>query len=185
MPFLHEVEVLEADIDNLGHASNLVYLRWVQDAALAHSTALGSVGRAQARDRVLARGGPARPVAHRDARRVDEGRKQRAADRDLPRKRVALPRGDRLGVRRPGSRTAYADSWGRAQGVPVGARECSDLSLMRLCTTRPASDRSSTPCTIHIALPTRSHPLFTTRPQAPPENPQSAHRNVSRSCASA
>src|SRR5436305_14946901 len=41
MPFLHEVEVLEADIDNLGHASNLVYLRWVQDAALAHSTALG------------------------------------------------------------------------------------------------------------------------------------------------
>src|SRR5207245_10754209 len=41
MPFVHEVEVLEGDIDNLGHASNLVYLRWVQDAALAHSTALG------------------------------------------------------------------------------------------------------------------------------------------------
>jgi len=41
MPFVHEVEVLGADIDNLGHASNLVYLRWVQDAALAHSTALG------------------------------------------------------------------------------------------------------------------------------------------------
>jgi len=33
MPFVHEVEVLGADIDNLGHASNLVYLRWVQDAA--------------------------------------------------------------------------------------------------------------------------------------------------------
>jgi acyl-CoA thioester hydrolase len=41
MPYVHEVEVLESDIDNLGHASNLVYLRWVQDAALAHSTALG------------------------------------------------------------------------------------------------------------------------------------------------
>src|SRR3981189_2322483 len=41
MPFIHEVEVAEADIDNLGHASNLVYLRWVQEAALAHSTALG------------------------------------------------------------------------------------------------------------------------------------------------
>ena len=41
MPFIHEVEVVEADIDNLGHASNLVYLRWVQEAALAHSTALG------------------------------------------------------------------------------------------------------------------------------------------------
>ena len=41
MPFVHQVEVVDADIDNLGHASNLVYLRWVQDAALAHSTALG------------------------------------------------------------------------------------------------------------------------------------------------
>src|SRR5437868_13268052 len=41
MPFVHEVEVVEADIDNLGHASNIVYLRWVQEAALAHSTALG------------------------------------------------------------------------------------------------------------------------------------------------
>jgi acyl-CoA thioester hydrolase len=41
MPFIHEVQVADADIDNLGHASNLVYLRWVQDAALAHSTAVG------------------------------------------------------------------------------------------------------------------------------------------------
>jgi acyl-CoA thioester hydrolase len=41
MPFVHQVRVTVADIDNLGHASNLVYLRWVQEAALAHSTALG------------------------------------------------------------------------------------------------------------------------------------------------
>jgi acyl-CoA thioester hydrolase len=41
MPFAHLVDVVQSDIDNLGHASNLVYLRWVQDAALAHSTALG------------------------------------------------------------------------------------------------------------------------------------------------
>ena len=46
MPFVHEVTVVDADIDNLGHASNLVYLRWVQDAALAHSTALGFSERA-------------------------------------------------------------------------------------------------------------------------------------------
>jgi acyl-CoA thioester hydrolase len=46
MPFVHQVEVVEADIDNLGHASNLVYLRWVQEAALAHSTALGFSERA-------------------------------------------------------------------------------------------------------------------------------------------
>jgi len=41
MPFVHEVEVQAADVDLLGHASNQVYLRWVLDAALAHSTALG------------------------------------------------------------------------------------------------------------------------------------------------
>ncbi|HEX5059457.1 MAG TPA: acyl-CoA thioesterase [Kofleriaceae bacterium] len=31
----------EADIDGLGHVSNLVYLRWVLEAATAHSTARG------------------------------------------------------------------------------------------------------------------------------------------------
>jgi len=30
-----------ADIDDLGHVSNLVYLRWVLEAATAHSTAHG------------------------------------------------------------------------------------------------------------------------------------------------
>jgi acyl-CoA thioester hydrolase len=41
MPFLLSVEVQPEDIDRLGHASNQVYLRWVLEAALAHSTALG------------------------------------------------------------------------------------------------------------------------------------------------
>ncbi len=41
MPYVHEVTVLAADIDRLGHASNQVYLRWVLEAALAHSTSLG------------------------------------------------------------------------------------------------------------------------------------------------
>ncbi len=30
-----------ADIDELGHVSNLVYLRWVQDVAKAHSASVG------------------------------------------------------------------------------------------------------------------------------------------------
>lgn len=30
-----------ADIDELGHVSNLVYLRWVMDVAMAHSRAVG------------------------------------------------------------------------------------------------------------------------------------------------
>ena len=41
MPYRHAVEVRAEDIDELGHASNLVYLRWVLEAALAHSTSLG------------------------------------------------------------------------------------------------------------------------------------------------
>lgn len=36
------VTVLPADIDNLGHVNNTVYLRWVQDAATAHWEALAS-----------------------------------------------------------------------------------------------------------------------------------------------
>jgi acyl-CoA thioester hydrolase len=39
--FSHTIEVAEADIDFLGHASNLAYLRWVQDVAIAHSEAVG------------------------------------------------------------------------------------------------------------------------------------------------
>jgi acyl-CoA thioester hydrolase len=35
-----------ADIDELGHVSNLVYLRWVMDVAMAHSRSVGwDVGR--------------------------------------------------------------------------------------------------------------------------------------------
>ena len=41
MPFVHHARVAPGDIDELGHASNLVYLRWLQEAALAHSTSLG------------------------------------------------------------------------------------------------------------------------------------------------
>lgn len=33
--------VPEADIDELGHASNIAYVRWVQEVALSHSTAVG------------------------------------------------------------------------------------------------------------------------------------------------
>lgn len=48
MPHVLEVTVLAEDIDDLGHASNIVYLRWVQDAALAHTVALG-LGQAEYR----------------------------------------------------------------------------------------------------------------------------------------
>lgn len=33
------ITILPADIDELGHVNNVTYLRWVQDAAVAHWTA--------------------------------------------------------------------------------------------------------------------------------------------------
>jgi acyl-CoA thioester hydrolase len=39
----HTIELVPApgDIDDLGHVSNLVYLRWILEVALAHSAAVG------------------------------------------------------------------------------------------------------------------------------------------------
>jgi acyl-CoA thioester hydrolase len=39
--FTLPLAVGEEDIDMLGHASNIAYLRWVQDVAVAHSSAVG------------------------------------------------------------------------------------------------------------------------------------------------
>src|SRR5690242_11781955 len=40
---VHSLELIveEADIDELGHASNIAYVRWIQAAAIAHSAAVG------------------------------------------------------------------------------------------------------------------------------------------------
>jgi len=35
-PFEQSLQVQSADIDELGHVNNLVYVRWVQDVAVAH-----------------------------------------------------------------------------------------------------------------------------------------------------
>lgn len=42
-PFELPIHVEEADIDELGHVNNVTYLRWVQEAALAHWTAVAPV----------------------------------------------------------------------------------------------------------------------------------------------
>jgi len=39
--FCLELSVVDEDIDALGHASNISFVRWLQSAAIAHSTALG------------------------------------------------------------------------------------------------------------------------------------------------
>ncbi len=41
MPHRITLSVEEADIDELGHVSNLSYVRWVLEAAVGHSSALG------------------------------------------------------------------------------------------------------------------------------------------------
>jgi len=35
------VQALERDIDSNGHVNNIVYLQWMQDAAIAHSDSVG------------------------------------------------------------------------------------------------------------------------------------------------
>lgn len=37
----HSLTVVREEIDGLGHVNNLVYLRWLQDAAVAHSAHQG------------------------------------------------------------------------------------------------------------------------------------------------
>lgn len=40
-PHVEPVTVTEADLDGFGHTNNVVYLRWLEQAAWAHSQALG------------------------------------------------------------------------------------------------------------------------------------------------
>src|SRR5580658_7842014 len=39
--YQHQITVEDADIDMLGHASNIAFVRWIQDVAVAHSAAVG------------------------------------------------------------------------------------------------------------------------------------------------
>ena len=41
LPYVHRVAATNADIDAYGHVNNSVYLRWLDEAAWAHSSALG------------------------------------------------------------------------------------------------------------------------------------------------
>ena len=47
-PYEIEIKVETADIDQLGHVNNVVYLRWVQDAAVAHWYAAATEAEQQA-----------------------------------------------------------------------------------------------------------------------------------------
>ena len=132
MPQRHALTITAAadDIDELGHVSNLVYLRWVLDAALAHSAAAGwdhaayrrlgavFVVRRHEIDYLA-------PVVAGDEVVVDDlGRRLeagvvRAPDRAGPgrRRRGRRPGRDDLGVHRPGRRPPAPHPRGAAGGV--------------------------------------------------------------------
>ncbi|HDZ36985.1 MAG TPA: acyl-CoA thioesterase [Marinobacter sp.] len=40
-PFILEIQVIEGDTDRLGHANNVVYVRWLEDISWAHVESLG------------------------------------------------------------------------------------------------------------------------------------------------
>ena len=41
LAYQHTIRVESADIDEFGHANNVVWVRWVNEAAIAHSTSVG------------------------------------------------------------------------------------------------------------------------------------------------
>jgi len=41
-PFAHTLQVTAADIDEMGHVNNVVYVRWAQEVAAAHWHAIAS-----------------------------------------------------------------------------------------------------------------------------------------------
>ncbi len=41
-PFIQRINIQPADIDELGHVNNVVYLRWAQEIAIAHWQSLAS-----------------------------------------------------------------------------------------------------------------------------------------------
>ncbi|WP_224245821.1 acyl-CoA thioesterase [Hyalangium gracile] len=41
MPFTIRVQVTAQELDELHHVSNIVYIRWIQDVAVAHSISVG------------------------------------------------------------------------------------------------------------------------------------------------
>ena len=49
-PFELAIQVAPADIDGIGHVNNVIYLRWVQDVAVAHWRA---VAPSEAQERLL------------------------------------------------------------------------------------------------------------------------------------
>lgn len=41
--YVHPITIIESDIDGQGHVNNIIYLKWVQEAAIAHWTSVADI----------------------------------------------------------------------------------------------------------------------------------------------
>ena len=53
--YVHPITIIESDIDGQGHVNNIMYLKWVQEAAIAHWTSVADINMQQANFWVVSR----------------------------------------------------------------------------------------------------------------------------------
>lgn len=41
--YIHPITIIESDIDGQGHVNNIIYLKWVQEAAIAHWNSVADI----------------------------------------------------------------------------------------------------------------------------------------------
>lgn len=41
--YVHPITIIESDIDGQGHVNNIIYLKWVQEAAIAHWNSVADI----------------------------------------------------------------------------------------------------------------------------------------------
>ena len=53
--YVHPITIIESDIDGQGHVNNIIYLKWVQEAAIAHWTSVADINMQEANFWVVSR----------------------------------------------------------------------------------------------------------------------------------
>ncbi len=53
--YVHPITIIEGDIDGQGHVNNIMYLKWVQEAAIAHWNSVADINMQEANFWVVSR----------------------------------------------------------------------------------------------------------------------------------
>jgi acyl-CoA thioester hydrolase len=53
--YVHPITIIESDIDGQGHVNNIIYLKWVQEAAIAHWNSVADINMQEANFWVVSR----------------------------------------------------------------------------------------------------------------------------------